>query len=121
TRVRAGLLGGVECRVGPALETLPQLAGEKQQPFDFVFVDADRTNLAEYFDWAVRLSRQGSVIIVDNVVRKGAVIDESSDDINVKGVRRFNERLAVDTRVTATMLQPVSSKGYDGLWMALLL
>jgi len=94
---------------------------EKQQPFDFVFIDADRTNLAEYFDWAVKLSRQGSIIIVDNVVRKGAVIDASSDDVNVKGVRRFNERLAVDARVTATMLQTVSSKGHDGFAMALVL
>jgi caffeoyl-CoA O-methyltransferase len=119
--LRAGLSGRVQIRVGDALETLPQLAAEKQQPFDFVFVDADRTNLAEYFDWAVRLSRQGSVIIVDNVVRKGAVIDRSSDDTNVKGVRRFNERLAADTRVTATMLQTVSSKGYDGFAMALVL
>jgi predicted O-methyltransferase YrrM len=119
--LRAGLSGRVQIRVGAALETLPQLAAEKQQPFDFVFIDADRVSLAEYFDWAVRLSRQGSVIIVDNVVRKGAVIDESSDDINVKGVRRFNERLAVDTRVIATMVQTVSSKGYDGFAMALVL
>jgi predicted O-methyltransferase YrrM len=119
--LRAGLSGRVQIRVGPALETLPQLASEKQQPFDFVFIDADRTNLAEYFDWAVRLSRRGSVIIVDNIVRKGAVIDASSEDVNVKGVRRFNERLAMDTRVTATMVQTVSSKGYDGFAMALVL
>jgi caffeoyl-CoA O-methyltransferase len=119
--LRAGLTGRVQIRLGDALVTLPQLAAEKQQPFDFTFIDADRANLAEYFDWAVRLSRQGSVIIVDNVVRKGAVIDASSDDINVKGVRRFNERLATDTRVTATMVQTVSSKGYDGFAMALVL
>ena len=118
---RAGLADRVEIRLGNALETLPQLAGETQPPFDFIFVDADRTNLAEYFDWAVRLSRPGSVIIVDNVVRKGGVIDASSDDPNVKGVRRFNDRLTSDTRVSATMVQTVSAKGYDGFAMALVL
>jgi predicted O-methyltransferase YrrM len=118
---RAGLSGRVEVRLGDALETLPQLAAEQQPPFDFTFIDADRTNLAEYFDWAVRLSRPGSVIVVDNVVRKGAVVDASSDDPNVKGVRRFNERLKADTRVTATMVQTVSAKGYDGFAMALVL
>jgi predicted O-methyltransferase YrrM len=119
--LRAGLTGRVQIRVGPALETLPQLLAEKQQPFDFAFIDADRANLAEYFDWAVRLSRQGSVIVVDNIVRKGAVIDAVSDDVNVRGVRRFNERLAVDRRVTATMVQTVSSKGYDGFALAIVL
>jgi predicted O-methyltransferase YrrM len=118
---RAGLTGRVDVRLGNALETLPQLAAERQPPFDFTFVDADRTNLAEYFDWAVRLSRPGSVIIVDNVVRKGGVVDASSDDPNVKGVRRFNDRLKADTRVTATMVQTVSAKGYDGFAMALVL
>lgn len=119
--LRAGLTGRVQIRVGPALETLPQLLAEKQQPFDFAFIDADRANLAEDFDWAVRLSRQGSVIVVDNIVRKGAVIDAVSDDVNVRGVRRFNERLAVDRRVTATMVQTVSSKGYDGFALAIVL
>jgi predicted O-methyltransferase YrrM len=118
---RAGLTGRVDIRLGNALETLPQLAAEQQPPFDFTFVDADRTNLAEYFDWAVRLSRRGSLIIVDNVVRKGGVVDASSDDPNVKGVRRFNDRLKADTRVTATMVQTVSAKGYDGFAMALVL
>lgn len=118
---RAGLTGRVDVRLGNALETLPKLAAEQQPPFDFTFVDADRTNLAEYFDWAVRLSRPGSLIIVDNVVRKGGVVDASSDDPNVKGVRRFNDRLKADTRVTATMVQTVSAKGYDGFAMALVL
>jgi len=118
---RAGLSGRIEIRLGNALDTLPQLAAEKQPPFDFTFIDADRPNLAEYFDWAVRLSHPGSVIVVDNVVRKGAVIDASSDDLNVKGVRRFNDRLKADTRVTATMVQTVSAKGYDGFAMALVL
>jgi len=116
---RAGLSDRIEIRLGSALDTLPQIAAEKLAPFDFTFIDADRTNLTEYFDWAVKLSRRGSVIIVDNVVRKGAVIEASSEDINVKGVRRFNERLVSDSRVTATMVQTVSSKGYDGFAMAL--
>jgi len=116
---RAGLSGRIEIRLGNALDTLPQLAAEKQPPFDFTFIDADRPNLAEYFDWAVRLSHPGSVIVVDNVVRKGGVIDASSDDPNIKGVRRFNDRLKDDTRVSATMVQTVSAKGYDGFAMAL--
>jgi predicted O-methyltransferase YrrM len=118
---RAGLTGIIEVRLGNALDTLPQLKAEPQPPFDFTFIDADRTNLAEYFDWAVRLSHPGSIIIVDNVVRKGGVIDQSSDDPNVKGVRRFNDRLKGDTRVSATMVQTVSAKGYDGFAMALVL
>jgi len=116
---RAGLTGRVDVRLGNALDTLPRLAAEQQPPFDFTFIDADRTNLAEYFDWAVRLSHPGSVIVVDNVIRKGGVIDASSDDPNVKGVRRFNDQLKRDTRVTATMVQTVSAKGYDGFAMAL--
>ena len=117
----AGLTDRVEIRLGNALDTLPQLAAEQQPPFDFTFIDADRASLAEYFDWAVKLSRPGSVIIVDNVVRKGAVIDARSDDVNVQGVRRFNDRLKTDIRVTATVVQTVSAKGYDGLAMALVL
>jgi predicted O-methyltransferase YrrM len=116
---RAGVADRVDIRLGKALETLPQLAVEKQDPFDFVFIDADRTNLAEYFDWAVKLAHAGSVIIVDNVVRKGGVIDASSEDANIKGVRRFAERLSADSRVTATMVQTVGAKGYDGFAMAL--
>ena len=119
--LRAGLSGRVEIRVGAALDTLPRLATEKQRPFDFTFIDADRTYLAEYFDWAVKLSHPGSVIIVDNVVRKGTVIDSSSEDANVKGVRRFNDRLKIDARVSATMVQTVGAKGYDGFAMALVL
>jgi predicted O-methyltransferase YrrM len=118
---RAGVSDRVEIRLGNALDTLPGLAAAQPPPFDFTFVDADRTNLAEYFDWAVRLSHAGSVIIVDNVVRKGAVIDASSADSNVTGVRRFNDRLQSDTRVSATVIQTVSAKGYDGFAMALVL
>ena len=118
---RAGVADRVDIRLGKALETLPRLAEEKQGPFDFAFIDADRTNLTEYFDWAVRLAHAGSVIIVDNVVRKGGVIDASSEDANIKGVRRFAERLSSDSRVTATIVQTVSAKGYDGFAMALVI
>jgi predicted O-methyltransferase YrrM len=118
---RAGVSDRVDIRLGQALETLPQLAVEKHDPFDFVFIDADRTNLAEYFDWAITLAHAGSVIIVDNVVRKGGVIDASSEDANIKGVRRFAERLSSDSRVTATIVQTVSAKGYDGFAMALVI
>ena len=92
-----------------------------ERPFDFTFIDADRPNVADYFDWAVKLSRRGSIIVVDNVVRKGRVIDTSSEDADIVGVRRFVERLASDTRVSATMMQTVSAKGYDGFAMALVL
>jgi predicted O-methyltransferase YrrM len=115
----AGLTDRVDIRLGAALDMLPQLAAERQPPFDFTFVDADRTRLAEYFDWAVRLSRSGSVIIVDNVVRKGAIADASSNEPNVVGVRRFNDQLKADARVDATIVQTVSAKGYDGFAMAL--
>jgi len=116
---RAGLGDRVDIRVGTALAVLPELAAENQPPFDFTFIDADRAGLADYFEWSIRLSRSGSVIIVDNVVRKGAVIDPASDNVDVKGIRRFNERLQRDTRVDATMMQTVSGKGHDGFALAL--
>ena len=102
-----------------ALETLPQLAAEARDPFDFVFIDADKPNNAAYFDWALRLSRPGSLIVVDNVVRDGEVIDADSDSPTVQGVRRFMERLAAEPRVSATAIQTVGSKGYDGFAIAL--
>ena len=111
---RAGLGELVSIRVGPALETLPQLAAEGLPPFDFVFLDADKQSIPEYFEWALKLTRVGSVIVVDNVVRKGAVIDQATTDPNVQGVRRFNELLAKTSRVSATAVQTVGSKGYDG-------
>jgi len=115
---RAGLTGVVELRLGPALDTLPQLAAEGIGPFDLVFIDADKVSTADYFDWALKLARPGSLIIVDNVVRKGAVIDPANKDPNVQGVRRFHERLAAEPRVSATILQTVGSKGYDGFALA---
>ena len=117
---RAGLAGVVELRVGRALDTLPQLAAEKSRgPFDMVFIDADKESTADYFVWALKLSRRGSVIIVDNVVRKGAVTDATSDDPRVQGMRRFFEVIAAERRVNATVIQTVGSKGYDGFALAL--
>jgi predicted O-methyltransferase YrrM len=110
---------GVEVRVGPALETLPQLEAERLGPFCLTFIDADKFNIPNYFSWALKLSRSGSLIIVDNVVRKGALIDEHSTDPNVVGVRRLHDLIAKEPRVSATTLQTVGSKGYDGLTFAI--
>jgi predicted O-methyltransferase YrrM len=116
---RAGLTNRIDVRLGAALDTLPRLAEQGEGPFDFIFIDADRANLSEYFEWALKLSRRGSVILVDNVVRKGGVIDSASTDSNIIGVRRFGERLVAERRVSATMVQTVGSKGYDGFAVAL--
>jgi predicted O-methyltransferase YrrM len=112
---RAGLSSVVDVRVGRALDVLPTLAADKRAPFDLVFIDADKENNATYFDWALTLSRPGSLIIVDNVVRDGAVLDAESKDASVQGVRRFYERVAAETRVRATAIQTVGTKGYDGM------
>ncbi len=114
---RANLADVVEVRVGPALATLATLAGLPL--FDLVFLDADKVNLAAYFRWARALTRTGGLIIADNVVRNGAVIDASSADPNVQGARAFNAALAADAGVSATVIQTVGSKGYDGLALAL--
>ena len=116
---RAGLASAVEVRLGPALDSLPQLEREGLGPFDLIFIDADKPRIPDYFAWALRLSRVGSVIIVDNVVRDGKLADAASDDPNVIGVRRFHEALATEPRVSATTLQTVGSKGYDGVTVAL--
>jgi predicted O-methyltransferase YrrM len=115
----AGLEKIVEVRLGPALETLKQLVLEKRGPFDFIFIDADKENYPDYFIWSLKLSRRGTCIIADNVVRNGAVIDPAHEDPRVQGVRRFNDLLAAEPRVTATTLQTVGSKGYDGFTMAI--
>jgi predicted O-methyltransferase YrrM len=115
---RAGLAGAVELRVGRALDTLPQLAAEGRGPFDLIFIDADKEGYPDYFVWALKLTRRGSVIIADNIVRKGAVSDAGSSDPLVRGVRRFNEQLAAEKRVSATVIQTVGSKGYDGFALA---
>jgi predicted O-methyltransferase YrrM len=116
---QAGLDRIIELRLGAALETLPKLAAEKKGPFDLIFIDADKANIPEYFTWALKLSRRGSVIIVDNVVRDGGVIDAASADPSIQGVRRFNELLSAEKRVSATAIQTVGSKGYDGFAIAL--
>lgn len=115
---RAGLAGVVELRLGAALETLRRLVAEKQSPFDFVFIDADKTGYADYFTWVLKLTRRGSLIIADNVVRKGAVADPASADANVQGIRKFNEAVRQERRVNATAIQTVGSKGYDGFTTA---
>ncbi len=115
---RAGLTEVVDLRVGLALDVLPALAAEGQR-FDLTFIDADKPNIPAYFEWAMKLSNPGSLIIVDNVVRGGAVIDKASDDPSIRGVRRFHELLAADKRVSATTIQTVGSKGYDGFTIVL--
>jgi predicted O-methyltransferase YrrM len=118
---RAGLNGMVEQRFGRALDTLPQMAAEGRGPFDLIFIDANKSTMAEYFDWALKLSHPGSLIIADNVIRDGAVIDAANKDADIEGVRRFNERLAAEPRVSATEIQTVGSKGYDGFALILVL
>jgi predicted O-methyltransferase YrrM len=116
---RAGLEKVVEIRLGRALETLPEIAAEGGGPFDLIFIDADKVNIPEYFAWSLKLARKGTLILVDNVVREGAVLDAKSADESVQGVRRFLDLVAAETRVTATALQLVGTKGYDGLAIAL--
>lgn len=115
---RASLASVVDLRLGPGLETLPKLVQEKQGPFDFVFIDADKPGYADYLPWVLKLTRRGSLIIADNVVRKGAVADPNSDDQNVLGIRKFNEAVRAEPRVSATAIQTVGIKGYDGLVVA---
>jgi predicted O-methyltransferase YrrM len=109
---RAGVSHLVDVRVGPALELLPSLGGDG--PFDVIFIDADKGGYTEYLSWAIRLSRAGTLIIADNVVRDGKITDAASTDANVQGIRRFNDALAKERRVTATEIQTVGVKGYDG-------
>ncbi len=116
---RAGLSQRVQLRLGPALDTLAQLAAERAGPFDLSFIDADKPNIPAYFKWALQLSRPGSLIVVDNVVRDGAVIEAASLDASVQGVRRLNELMASEPRVSATTIQTVGAKGYDGFALAL--
>jgi predicted O-methyltransferase YrrM len=122
---RAGLQDIVELRVGPALQTLPELAAENPDPFDLIFIDADKKSTPEYFTIALQLCRRGSLIVVDNVLRDGTLIDADSDDPSILGNRRFHELLAADSagerRVSATTIQTVGTKGYDGFTFALVL
>jgi predicted O-methyltransferase YrrM len=117
----AGLADKVEVRAGKALDTLPQLEAEGAAPFDFVFIDADKPSTPDYFDWAVKLARKGTLIIVDNVVREGAILAAQSDNKHVEGLRGFYARAAADPRVTATAIQTVGTKGHDGLAVVLVI
>ena len=111
---KAGLADRIDLRLGLAKDTLELMIKEGEEPFDFVFIDADKVSSPEYLKCVLKLTRSGSVIVLDNVVRNGEVISETSDDPSVQGVRRFNELVAAEPRVTATALQTVGSKGYDG-------
>ncbi len=111
---RARLSDKIELRLGRGVDLLPKLAAENPPPFDLVFIDADKPSNADYFDWAMKLTRKGSIIIVDNVVRGGAVADPKSGDAAVKGVHRLVEHLKAEKRVMSTAVQTVGVKGYDG-------
>jgi predicted O-methyltransferase YrrM len=116
---RAGLDELVQVRVGAALESLPELAAERRAEFDLVFIDADKRHSPDYFTWALELSHPGSLIVTDNVIRDGAIIDPASEDSSVLGSRRLHELLAAEPRVSATTIQTVGIKGYDGFTLAL--
>jgi len=115
---RAGLASLVDIRVGPALDSLEKLAAENSGPFDLVFLDADKPNNPNYLEWAIRLSRPGTLIIGDNVIREGAIVEKDNDDPRVIGTRAFLEKLGSDPRLDATAVQTVGSKGYDGFALA---
>ena len=119
--LRAGLLDRVDLHIGRALDLLPALAESGATPFDVVFIDADKRSNPDYLAWALRLSRPGTVIAIDNVVRNGKVVDEKSKDPDVVGIRRMTELIAADPRLSGTVLQTVGDKGYDGLALAIVL
>ncbi len=114
----AGLTDKVDLRVGKAIDLLPKLLSDNEGPFDMIFIDADKPPYTEYFDYAVSLSRPGTLIICDNVIREGKVLDMNSTDEKVKGVQRLNEMLSNNKKVTATILQSVGVKAYDGMAIA---
>ncbi len=115
----AGVLSRVEVKVGAALESLPLVQQEMTAPFDFIFIDADKRNNPAYLEWALRLSRPGSVIVVDNVVRGGRVLESDGKNEDIAGIRRFAELLAAEPRLSSTALQTVGAKGYDGFSISL--
>ena len=115
---RAGLLGRVDIRVGPALESLPVLASERGGKFDLIFIDADKGNNPHYLEWALKLSRRGTVIVVDNVARHGSVIEAKSTEPDIQGTRRCLEMMAANPRLSAFAMQTVGVKGLDGFAMA---
>lgn len=117
---RAGLSGAVDLRVGPALDLLPELDAEDAGPFDLTFIDADKEHTPDYFAWALDRSRPGALIVADNVVRGGELAEERSDDPKIAAQRRLHETIAAEPRVSATTIQTVGGKGYDGFTLALL-
>jgi predicted O-methyltransferase YrrM len=116
---RAGLSSKVDIRIGKAIDLLPQLVQDKTGPFDMIFIDADKPPYAEYFEWALKLSRPGTLIIADNVIRDGKVLDQRNNDPMVKGAQRFNKALAENRKVSATILQTIGVKEYDGMAIAI--
>jgi len=116
---RAGVASKVELRLGKALDTLPKIVAEGLGPFDLFFIDANKSNMPEYFEWSLKLARKGSVIIADNVVRGGAVLEADSKDADIQGVRKFLEMVGKEKRVSGTAMQTVSTKNYDGFAMVL--
>ncbi len=116
---RAGFAAVVDLRLGPALESLAWMHQQRELPFDLIFIDADKSNNPAYLEWSLRLSRPGTVIIADNVVRDGRIIDPDNSDPRVQGIRRFFEMIAANRRLDATTLQTVGSKGYDGFALAI--
>ena len=114
----AGLTNTIDLRVGRALDELPKIAAEKRGPFDLVFIDADKPSTPQYLEWALRLSRVGSLIIIDNVVRAGALADETNDEPRVAAMRQVVEAVGDDPRLSATLVQTVGAKGYDGFVLA---
>lgn len=110
----------VEIRLGAALDSLEHLEAERALPFDFVFIDADKPNNPTYLEWSIKLSRPGTVIIADNVVRDGAIVDPGNTDPRVQGVQKFFDKLSTDRRLAATAIQTVGCKGYDGFALAII-
>ena len=115
---RAGLADAVSVRVGRALEVLPELVAEGQGPFDMIFIDADKAPYAEYLQWALQLARPGTLILADNVVRGGDVVNENATDADTAGIRRFNEALAAHAGLSSIVLQSVGTRGHDGMALA---
>lgn len=115
----AGVSERVEIHLGQALDSLARLVEENQLPFDLIFIDADKPNYPAYFEWSLKLSHPGTLIVADNITRKGRILEAQSEDVNVQGMRRFLERVATEPRVTVTALQTVGSKGYDGFALIL--
>jgi predicted O-methyltransferase YrrM len=116
--IKAGLDPIVNIRVGKALDLLPLIETEDPEPFDFIFIDADKPPYAEYFEWALKLSRPGTIIVADNVIREGKILDDNHPDEKVQGVQRFNKMLSANKQVTATIIQTVGGKDHDGMAVA---